>query len=96
MKALDASNEVKIKVNGRRTRRTYWTRVWFVQDGKTVFLLAGGGSKSQWYKNAIKLNRLKVCSRKLSLDLTATPMTDSNRLMSVVEKFRKKDGSHTN
>src|SRR6266849_1072371 len=91
-KALDSSNEVTITVTGRRTGRQYSTPVWFVQDGKTVFLLPGGGSSSQWYKNAVKLKRIKISSGKVSLDLIATPMTDSNRLVSVVEKFRKKYG----
>ena len=91
-KALDSSNEVTITVTGRKTGRQYSTPVWFVRDGKTIFLLPGGGSRSQWYMNALKSKRIKISSGKVSLDLTATPMTDSNRLGSILEKFRKKYG----
>jgi deazaflavin-dependent oxidoreductase (nitroreductase family) len=91
-KALDSSNEVTITVTGRKTGHQYSAPVWFVRDRKTVFLLPGGGSRSQWYKNALKSKRIKISSRKVSRDLTATPITDSNRLGSVVEKFRTKYG----
>ena len=91
-KALDSSNEVTITVTGRKTGRAYSTPVWFVRDGKTVFLLPGDGSRSQWYRNALKSKRIKISSGKVSLDLIATPTTDSNRLGSIIEKFRKKYG----
>jgi deazaflavin-dependent oxidoreductase (nitroreductase family) len=91
-KALDSSNEVTITVTGRKTGRQYSTPVWFVRDGKTVFLLPGGGSRSQWYRNAIKLERIKISSGRVSLDLTAAPITDLKTLGTVVEKFRKKYG----
>jgi hypothetical protein len=91
-KALDSSNEVTITVVGRKTGREYSTPVWFVRDGKTVFLLPGGGFRSQWYKNAVKSKRMKISSGKVSLDLPFTSITDSNRLIAVVESFRKKYG----
>ncbi len=91
-KALDSSNDVTISVTGRKTGREYSTPVWFVREGKTVFILPGGGSRSQWCKNAVKSERMKISSGKVSLDLTATPITDSNRLATVVDKFRKKYG----
>jgi deazaflavin-dependent oxidoreductase (nitroreductase family) len=91
-KALDSSNEVTITVVGRKTGREYSTPVWFVRDGKTVFLLPGGGLRSQWYRNAVKAKRVKISSGKFSLDLTFTSITDSKRLIAVVERFRKKYG----
>jgi deazaflavin-dependent oxidoreductase (nitroreductase family) len=91
-KALDSSNEVTITVVGRKTGREYSTPVWFVRDGNTVFLLPGGGLRSQWYRNAIKAKRVKISSGKVSLDLTFNSITDSKRLIAVVERFRKKYG----
>ncbi len=91
-KALDSSKEVTITVTGRKTGLKYSTPVWFVREGKIILLLPGGGSRSQWYKNAVKSRQIKISSGKVSLDLTATPITDSNRLVSVVEEFRKKYG----
>jgi hypothetical protein len=65
-KALDSSNELTITVTGRKTGREYSTPVWFVRDGKTIFLLPGGGLRSQWYRNAMKSKRIKISSGKLS------------------------------
>ena len=58
-----------------------------------MFLLPGGGSHSSWYKNTVKSKRIKISSGKLSLDLTAKPITDASKLASAVEKFRKKYGA---
>ena len=92
-KALDSSNEVKITVIGRKTRREYSTPVWFVRDGKTVYLLPGGGSRSNWYRNALKSSRIKISSGKVSLELAAKSVTDSFKISSIVDKFRKKYGA---
>jgi deazaflavin-dependent oxidoreductase (nitroreductase family) len=91
-KALDSSNELTITVTGRKTGHEYSTPVWFVRDGKTVFLLPGGGLRSQWYRNAVKSKRIRISSGKVSLDLATTSITDPTHLVSVVEKFRKKYG----
>lgn len=92
-KALDSSNELKITVIGRKTGREYSTPVWFVRDGRTVFLLPGGGSRSNWYRNVLKIKRIKISSGKVSLDLAAKSVTDSSRISSIVDKFRSKYGA---
>ena len=91
-KALDASEELRITVIGRKTQRERSTPVWFVREGKTLFLLPVRGSKNQWYKNVLKSNRIKISSGKLSLDLSARPITESKKVASVVDRFRKKHG----
>ena len=50
-KALDSSLELQITVTGRKTGRQHSTPVWFVREGKTIFLMPTNGSKNQWYKN---------------------------------------------
>jgi deazaflavin-dependent oxidoreductase (nitroreductase family) len=92
-KTLDASEELRITVVGRRSGREFSTPVWFVREGQTLFLLPVRGSKSQWYKNVLKSRRIKISSGKLSLDLFAKPITESSRVASVADKFRKKHGS---
>ncbi len=92
-KALDASQELRITVTGRRSGRELSTPVWFVREAKTVFLLPVTGSRSQWYKNLKKSRRMKISSGKLSLELAAKPVTDVKRVGSVADKFRKKYGA---
>ena len=91
-KTLDSSVELQITVIGRKSGREFSTPVWFVREGKTVFLMPVRGSKNQWYKNVLKSRRIKVSSGKLSLELSAKPINDSQRVASVADKFRKKHG----
>jgi hypothetical protein len=92
-KALDTSEELQITVTGRRTGRQHSTLVWFVREGKTVFLLPVSGSGSQWYKNVVKSKKIKISTGKLSLDLSAKPITESQRIATVADKFREKHGA---
>ncbi|OLE89688.1 MAG: hypothetical protein AUF79_11695 [Crenarchaeota archaeon 13_1_20CM_2_51_8] len=91
-KALDSSVELQITVTGRRSGREFSTPVWFVREGKTVFLMPVRGSKNQWYKNVLKSRRIKISSVKVSLELSAKPIDDLKRVASVADKFRKKHG----
>jgi len=91
-KALDSSVELQITVTGRRSGREFTTPVWFVLEGKTVFLMPVRGSKNQWYKNVLKSRRIKISSGKVSLELSAKPIDDLKRVASVADKFRKKYG----
>ena len=51
------------------------------------------GSKNQWYKNVLKSGRIKISSGKVSLDLAAKPITDSRKIGSIADRFRKKHGA---
>ena len=92
-KVFDSSAELQITVKGRKTGREYSAPVWFVREGKTIFLLPVRGSKSPWYKNVHSLRKIKISSGKLSYDLTPLILTDSNKIGSVIDKFRKKHGA---
>jgi deazaflavin-dependent oxidoreductase (nitroreductase family) len=91
-KALDSSVELQITVTGRKSGREFSTPVWFVREGKTVFLMPVRGLKNQWYKNVLKSRRIKISSGKVSLELSAKPISDSKLVASVADKFRKKHG----
>lgn len=92
-KALDASQELSITVVGRKSGREFSTPVWFVREGKTVFLLPVTGSHSQWYKNLEKSKRIKISSGKLRLELPVKLVNDAKGVGSVADKFRKKYGA---
>jgi len=91
-KALDSSVELQITVTGRRSGRDHSMPVWFVREGKSLFLMPVRGSKNQWYKNVLKSKRIKISSGKASLEVSAKPISDPKRVASVADKFRKKHG----
>src|SRR6266704_3091393 len=79
-RALDASEELRITVTGRKTGREHSTPVWFVREGKTILLLPVSGSKNQWYKNVLRASGSKVAWGKVARGLSARPMTDPKRV----------------
>ena len=92
-KTLDSSVELQITVIGRKSGREFSTPVWFVREGNTIFLLPVRGSKNQWYRNVLKSKRIKISSGKVSFDLVAKPISESKRVASIADKFRKKHGA---
>src|SRR5260370_24528755 len=91
-KTLDSSVELQITVTGRKSRREFSTPVWFVREGKTIYLMPVRGSKNQWYKNVLKSERIKISSVRVSIELSAKLINDSKRVGSIADKFRKKHG----
>jgi hypothetical protein len=91
-KALDSSVELQITVTGRKSGREFSYPVWFVREGKTIFLMPVRGSRNQWYKNVLKSKRIKISSGKLSVELAVKPISDTKRVASIADKFRKKHG----
>jgi hypothetical protein len=46
--------QVKIGVIGRESGHTIFIPVWFVLEGKNLYLLPVQGSETQWYKNVLQ------------------------------------------
>jgi deazaflavin-dependent oxidoreductase (nitroreductase family) len=92
-KTIDSSVELQITVTGRKSGREFSTPVWFVREGKTIFLMPVRGSKNQWYKNVLKSRQIKISSGHVMLDLAAKPISDSKKVALVADKFRKKHGA---
>ena len=92
-KVFDSSEELQITVKGPKTGRDYSAPVWFVREGKTIFLLPAKGSKSHWYRNVRHSGKIKISSGGLSYDLTPRILTDSTKVGLVIDKFRKKHGA---
>lgn len=54
--ALDAARDddfCYLTTRGRLTGRPHEIEIWFALDGSTVFLLSGGGERSDWVRNLI-------------------------------------------
>src|SRR2546426_11557220 len=40
-----------VTTTGRRTGKPHQIEIWFGADGDTIYLLSGGGDRSDWFKN---------------------------------------------
>ncbi|MBI3330152.1 MAG: nitroreductase family deazaflavin-dependent oxidoreductase [Nitrospinae bacterium] len=90
--ALASTREIEITVTGRRTGRKISLPVWFVHEGRTLYLLPVKGSDSAWYKNVLQTPALTLSSSGTALIAQARPVTDPNNVRDIVEKFRRKYG----
>ena len=90
---LSRYREIKITVTGRKSGRTISIPVWFVLEDDKLYLLPVQGSDTQWYKNVLKNPKIGIDARGAEEEFQAVPTTDSNRVSSVVEKFREKYGA---
>jgi deazaflavin-dependent oxidoreductase (nitroreductase family) len=85
--------QIKISVIGRKSGNTISIPVWFVLEGKKVYLLPVQGSETQWYKNVLKNPSIRIDARDAKADFRAKPVTDAKTVNSVIEKFREKYGA---
>jgi deazaflavin-dependent oxidoreductase (nitroreductase family) len=91
-KQIDSSNELQITVIGRETGKEYSTPVWFVREGKTIYLLPVKGSQSEWYKNVVKNKKLTISSGQIKFKSNPRVVTDPKKVAVIADKFRKKYG----
>jgi deazaflavin-dependent oxidoreductase (nitroreductase family) len=42
-----------LTTTGRRTGRPHRIEIWYARDGDVVYLLAGGGHRSDWVRNVV-------------------------------------------
>ncbi|MGD0758179.1 MAG: nitroreductase/quinone reductase family protein [Candidatus Sulfotelmatobacter sp.] len=86
--------EIKISVIGRKSGKTISVPVWFVLEGERLYLLPVQGSETQWYRNVIKNPSIRIDARGVEAEFRAKPVTDPEKVKSVVEKFREKYGAN--
>src|SRR5437667_11808835 len=89
-KTLDSSVELQITVTGRKSGREFSTPVWFVREGKTIFLMPVRGSKNEWYKIVLKSKRIGISLQNVSLEISAKHTNDSTRFARDGGELRKK------
>jgi hypothetical protein len=64
----------------------------FVHEGNTLYLLPVRGSESNWYKNMLVDQTLKITVNGIETSARAKPTTDSNRVDDIARKFKSKYG----
>jgi len=90
---LSRYRQIKITVIGRKSGRTISIPVWFVLEGEKLYLLPVQGSNTQWYRNVLTNPQVVIDARGAEAKLRAQPITESNMVKSVIEKFREKYGA---
>jgi hypothetical protein len=86
---LDRAYEIRLSVKGRKSGRDIPRPVWFVHEGNTLYLLPNYGSDTNWYKNFLANQTLKISVSDEELPARGKPITDSSSVMS---KFSSKYG----
>jgi hypothetical protein len=89
---LNRVNEIRLSVKGRKSGRDIPRPVWFVHEGNTLYLLPVQGSDTNWYKNFLADQNLKISADGAETTVRGTPITDSSRVDHVVKKFKSKCG----
>jgi hypothetical protein len=89
---LDRVNEITLSVKGRKSGRDIPRPVWFVYEGKTLYLLPNYGSDTNWYKNFLTNQTLKIAVSGEEISTNGKPITDSSRVRDVMIKFSSKYG----
>ena len=87
---LKHSNEVRITVTGRRTKKKFSTPVWFVLDREKVILVPMKGSDNEWFKDLIKEPQIELGVDDTAIPFKATLVRDSARVKKVLDGFRAK------
>jgi len=90
---LSRYREIKLSVTGRKSGKTITNPVWFVAEGEKLYLLPVHGSDTQWYQNVLKNPQIRIDARGAEVELKAEPITKSDAVKSIVEKFREKYGA---
>jgi len=85
--------QIKISVVGRKSGRAISIPVWFVLEGKKLYLLPVQGSDTQWYKNVLQHPSIRIDARGVEAEFRAAPITNVKEVKSVVERFREKYGT---
>ena len=89
---LDRAYEITLSVKGRKSGRDIPRPVWFVHEGKTLYLLPVQGSDTNWYKNLLVDPMLKISVNGVEIPARGKPITDSKRIDDTVRKFKSKYG----
>jgi deazaflavin-dependent oxidoreductase (nitroreductase family) len=90
---LSRYREITVSVLGRKSGKTTSRPVWFVFENNNLYLLPVQGSDTQWYKNVLKNPLVHVAARGEETEVKLSPITDAEKVSSVVEKFREKYGT---
>ena len=65
-----------LTTTGRLTGRPHEIEIWFGVRGRSLYLLSGGGDRSDWVRNIAKQPQVRVRIRNSNFSATARQITD--------------------
>src|SRR2546427_9691488 len=89
-KALEKTREISITVRGRKSGKSITLPIWFVHEPGKLQLLAGEGSKTNWYGNLRKHSSIEVQAEKLKSIGKARLIEDKKGTKEIADKCGKK------
>jgi len=89
-KRLNSASEITLSVKGRKSRRDIPRPVWFVHEGNTLYLMPNHGSDTNWYKNFLVNQMLKISVSGEEISAKGKSITDSSEVTDVMNKFGSK------
>jgi len=89
-KRLNSASEITLSVKGRKSRRDIPRPVWFVHEGNTLYLMPNQRSDTNWYKNFLVNQMLKISVSGEEISAKGKSITDSSEVTDVMNKFGSK------
>jgi hypothetical protein len=90
---LNRASEITLSVKGRKSGRDIPRPVWFVHEHNTLYLLPNYGSDTNWYKNFLANQTLKISvSGEEEIPARGKAITDSSKVRDIMNKFGSKYG----
>jgi hypothetical protein len=89
-KRLNSASEITLSVKGRKSHRDIPRPV--VHEGNTLYLMPNNGSDTNWYKNFLVNQMLKMSVSGEEISAKGISITDRSKVTDVMNKFGSKYG----
>ncbi|MGN6346867.1 MAG: nitroreductase/quinone reductase family protein [Candidatus Nitrosocosmicus sp.] len=89
---LNTALEITLSIKGRISGKDIPRPVWFAYEDSMLYLLPVHGSGTNWYKNLLSDPMLKISVNAIEILARGQPITDSNGVGEVTNKFKSKYG----
>ncbi|MEZ5175104.1 MAG: nitroreductase family deazaflavin-dependent oxidoreductase [Acidimicrobiia bacterium] len=74
---IDRHSVIVLTTTGRASGHPHTIEIWFAQKGWTLYLLSGGGHRSDWVRNLLHTPAVAVRADAISYSGTARLVTDA-------------------
>jgi deazaflavin-dependent oxidoreductase (nitroreductase family) len=79
LRAANRNQLTWLTTRGRASGRNREVELWWSTDGTTVYLISGGGDRSDWVRNLLAEPRATLRFAEGSVDVTATVLAEKYR-----------------
>jgi hypothetical protein len=89
---LNKASEITLSVKGRKSGKDIPRSVWFVHEANNLYLMPNYGSDTNWYKNFLANQTLKISLNDQEIPAKGKVITDSSKVRNIMSKFSSKYG----